>query len=66
MPTVHKLQSMPVNRQPADLGILRHVAGGVTEEARIGGFASLTLAKFALIKTVILTGGSDPSILGCT
>ena len=42
----------PVNafniRQPGDLRILRGVADGVAEEARILGFASLGFPRFAL------------------
>jgi hypothetical protein len=40
-------------RQPGDLGVLRGVAGGVAEEARTRGFASLTLVRFAFIVGIV-------------
>jgi hypothetical protein len=36
-------------RQPGDLGVLRGVIHGFSEEARTLGFASLTLVRFAFI-----------------
>jgi hypothetical protein len=36
-----------MERQPGDLGVLRGVDGGYSEEARTRGFASLTLVRFA-------------------
>ena len=36
-------------RQPGDLGVLREVIAGFSEEARTRGFASLTLVRFAFI-----------------
>ena len=35
--------------QPGDLGVLRGVMNGFSEEARTRGFASLTLVSFAFI-----------------
>ncbi len=35
--------------QLGDLGVLRGVAGGVAEEARTRGFASLPLGRFAFV-----------------
>ncbi len=34
-------------RQPGDLGVLREVSNGFSEEARTRDFASLALARFA-------------------
>jgi hypothetical protein len=36
-------------RQPGDLGVLREVIDGFSEEARTRGFASLTLVSFAFV-----------------
>jgi hypothetical protein len=36
-------------RQPGDLGVLRGVILGFSEEARTRGFAPLTLVRFAFI-----------------
>jgi hypothetical protein len=36
-----------VERQPGDLGVLRGVIGGFSEEARTRGFAPLTFVRFA-------------------
>ncbi len=35
--------------QPGGLRVLRDVAGGVAEEARTRGFASLSLGRFAFV-----------------
>jgi hypothetical protein len=36
-----------IERQPGDLGVLRGVIGGFSEEARTRGFAPLTFVRFA-------------------
>ena len=40
--------------QPGDLGVLRGVAGGVTEDARTRGFAPLSLDRFAFTDEVLM------------
>ncbi len=40
-------------RQPGDLGVLRGVAGGVAEEARIRGFPSPSLGGFGSVVIVL-------------
>jgi len=52
-------------RQLGDLGVLREVFHGFSEEARTRGFASLTLVRFAFIEAIV-TGQKGLSILGCT
>ncbi len=42
------------HRQPGDLGVLRGVADGVAEEARIRGFAPLSLDRFAVTDGVLM------------
>ena len=37
------------SRQPGDLGVLRGVIHGFSEEARTLGFASLTFVRFAFV-----------------
>jgi hypothetical protein len=46
---VGKLNRQQFHRQPGDLGDLREVIDGFSEEARTRGFASLALARFAFI-----------------
>ena len=41
-------------RQPGYLGVLRGVAGGVAEEARTRGFASLSFLRFAFIGAILV------------
>ena len=57
-----------LNRQPGDLGVLRGVIHGFSEEARTRGFASLALARFAFIGCDYRLCGSDriASIRGST
>ncbi len=53
MPSLMLLTVLTVNKgsaqQPGDLGVLRGVAGGVAEEARIRGFLSPSLGGFGFI-----------------
>jgi hypothetical protein len=53
-------------RQPGDLGVLRGVFDGFSEEARTRGFASLTLVSFAFLDYSVSGALEKPSILGCT
>ncbi len=53
-------------RQPGDLGVLRGVIDGFSEEARTRGVASLTLVRFAFVVRVIVTCGEKLSIPGNT
>jgi len=54
-----------VARQPGDLGVLRGVDGGYSEEARTRGFVSPALAGFTFLGAIIPLIDSE-SILGCT
>jgi hypothetical protein len=38
---------------PGDLGALRGVVNGFSEEARTRGFASLTLVRFAIVRAIM-------------
>ena len=61
------------NRQPGDLGVLRGVIDGFSEEARTRDFASLTLVRFAFFecdyhlsvgrKAVTISGVTEQEIL---
>jgi hypothetical protein len=53
------------HRQPGDLGVLRGVDYGFSEEARTRSFASLTLVRFAFVRA-IMRPGNKQSILGYT
>jgi len=53
-------------RQLGDLGVLREVFHGFSEEARTRGFAPLTLVRFAFVVAKILPCSNRLSILGCT
>jgi len=53
-------------RQPGDLGVLRGVIYGFSEEARTRGFASLTFVSFAFVDYLVSAAPEKPSILGCT
>ena len=50
---------------PAILGSFGESFYGFSEEARTRGFASLTLVRFAFVKTIMRYWKSG-SILGCT
>jgi hypothetical protein len=52
-------------RRPGDLGVLREVFHGFSEEARTRGIASPALAGFAFVR-VIMKSRETASILGCT
>ena len=54
-----------MRRQLGDLGVLRGVNNGFSEEARTRGFASLTLVRFAFVGGII-NRQEKRSILGCT
>ncbi len=54
-----------LSRQPGDLGVLRGVFDGFSEEARTRGFASPALAGFAFVKKIMNAIGKQ-SILGYT
>ena len=51
--------------QPGDLGVLRGVVTGFSEEARTRSFASLALASFAVAQ-IIMNLIKKRSILECT
>jgi hypothetical protein len=46
LPTTNAIAQV---RQPGDLGVLREVNNGFSEEARTRDFASLALARFAFV-----------------
>jgi hypothetical protein len=52
-------------RQPGDLGVLRGVIDGFSEEARTRGIASLTLVRFAFVGAIMDLSEIE-SILGNT
>jgi putative membrane protein len=49
----------------AMFGLVAAMLDGFSEEARTHGFASLTLVRFAFIRTIMAASESG-SILGCT
>jgi len=51
--------------QPGDLGVLRGVVDGFSEEARTRSFASLTLVRFAFVKTAnfVIKASSDRGVI---
>ena len=54
--------------QPGDLGVLREVIDGFSEEARTRGFASLSFLRFAFVgcNYALCADGRIASIRGCT